>query len=85
MAGSRFEPESNSCSEPPGLNKPEPPLGYAGTENRAQGNPEVIWTDQLANLKLLSEKPIRETSLWIVLKDTELCLLPQCPSQYLDA
>ena len=33
MAGSRFEPGSNSCSEPPGLNKPEPPLGCSGTEN----------------------------------------------------
>lgn len=50
MAGSRFEPGSNSCSEPLRLNKPEPPLGYADIENRAQGNPEVIWTDQLANL-----------------------------------
>ena len=54
-------------------------------ELRAQGNPEVIWTDRLANLKLLSEKPVSETSLWIVLKDTELCLLPQCLPLYLDA
>ena len=33
MAGSRFEPGSNSCSEPTGLNKPEASLGCAGTEN----------------------------------------------------
>lgn len=47
MAGSRFEPRSDSYSIPLGLNKPRVSPEYVGTENtRAWENPEITRTDR---------------------------------------